>query len=484
MRVIKFGGTSVGNINRFRNVVKIIGNKAESGNIIVVISAVGGVTDRIIAALNLAQCGSGEYQTILKEISKIHNDLIAPLVRDKEYFQVKLAIDSILKQLERLLRGIFLLKECSPRAYDSAVSVGEYLSKCILVGALNSCGIKAEGLDAVELIKTNSNFGNADVDFDLTDKLIKNKIKDLPHGVVPVINGFTGSNSRGEITTLGRSGSDYTASIIAGAVNAGAIEIWTDVDGILSADPRIVPEAETLSELSYGEAAELAYLGAKVIFPKAMAPAEKAGIPILVLNTFHPENQGTLIREANDEREDGIKAVTCLRDLSLLCFTEVAPEYNLVIISRLFLLLSRLEFPAILLSQSASNQSVCFVTVSDRISVLMDEIRKEFKLEIETGKAGKITSRNDVAVISVVGRNLDSHSPLLGKIFETLDGNQIKSLLFSNSSSHKSVSFVIENQEVGKTVASLHEMFFKKNTEVISEKVNRRKINDLVRNKA
>jgi aspartokinase/homoserine dehydrogenase 1 len=472
MRVIKFGGTSIGTVGRFKNVIKIISERMEKERIIVVISAIEGVTNKIISALELACRGNKEYQNILNEIIKIHYDFLAPLVRDKEYFHTKLAVDSVLRQLNKILKGVFLLKECSPRVSDSAVTIGEYLSKCILVGALNSNGLAAEGIEAAEIIKTNSAFGEADVDFDLTDRLIKEKFAGKEPGTIQVINGFTGSNSRREITTLGRSGSDYTATIIAAALRADRVEIWTDVDGILSADPKIVPDASTLSKLSYEEAADLARLGAKVIFPKTMAPAEKAGIPIMVLNTFQPDNPGTYIGKLHDYGGVGVKAIAVRQNLSLVCISEISPEYSLIILSRLFNLLARLESPIILFNQSASNQSICFVTLASRISKLMNEIQKEFKLELEAGKAGRITFRNDVAVISAVGRKLESHSALLKKIFQTLDENKIKSLLFQNSSSNKNVSFVIEKSETKKTVSALHETFFPNRAEINKAKIN------------
>jgi bifunctional aspartokinase / homoserine dehydrogenase 1 len=471
MRVIKFGGSSIGTVARFKNVIRIISERLEKDSIVVVISAIEGVTNKIIAATRLAGRGDKDYQVILGEINKIHYDFLTPLVRDKEYFHTKLIVDSILGQLDQIFKGVFLLKECSPRISDLVVSIGEYLSKCILVGALNSNGLTAEGLDAVDLIKTNSNFGEADVDFDLTDTLIRKAFAGRKPGIIPVINGFAGSNALGEITTFGRSGSDYTATIIAGALKADAVEIWTDVDGILSADPKIVPEASTLSELSYEEAADLAYLGAKVIFPKAMAPAEKAGIPILVLNTFQPGHPGTFIGKTYDEADAGVKAITYLQDLSLVCLNDVSPACSLVIFSRLFALLARLELPVILLNQSASNQSICFVTLAGRISLLLNEIQKEFKLELETGRAGRVTLRNDVTVVSAVGKKFQSHSGLLRKIFETLDDRQIKSLMFLNSSTHKNVSFVIEKSEMKKTVSALHEAFFENTVELNMEKV-------------
>ncbi len=461
MRVIKFGGTSVGSVDRFRNVIKIISERRKKDSIVVVISAIGGVTNKLISSIDLAKKGNSGYQLILDGITRIHYEFLEQLVTNGSYDETRKMIDSILKQLEEKLKGIFLLSECSPRVSDSIISIGEYLSKSILVSALNSSGLNAENLDAVDLIKTNSNFGEAEVDFSLTNRLICKKLLNQSEDFIPVINGFTGSNSSGEITTLGRSGSDYTATIIAGAIRANVVEIWTDVDGVLSADPKIVPGASTLSELSYEEAAELAYLGAKVIFPKAMAPVEKEGIPILVLNTFQPDHPGTFIGKTYDEGDAGVKAITYLQDLSLVCLNDISNEYNLIILSRLFGLLARLELPVILLNQSASNQSICFVTLAKQISVLLNDIQKEFRLEFESGNAGQINFRNDVTVISAVGKKFESHSNLLRKIFETLDNNEIKSLMFLNSSSHKNVSFVIEKSETKKTVTALHETFFR-----------------------
>lgn len=466
MRIIKFGGTSVGTAARFGNVVKIISQRLNKDRIAVVISAIGGITNKLIQSAELAKNGSKGYKTVLEEITDIHygflDELVNPTLRDN----TKEAIDIILKQLEEKLEGIFLLRELSPRVSDSLISAGELLSKAILESALKSNSIRPVNLNAAELIKTNSNFGEAEVDFQLTNKLIKERFEQIDADTVPIINGFTGSNSNGEITTLGRSGSDYTATIIAGALKADVVEIWTDVDGVLSADPKIVPSASTISELSYEEAAELAYLGAKVIFPKAMAPVEKENIPILVLNTFQPEHPGTFIGKSYDEGDTGVRAITYLQDLSLVCFNDIAPEYSLLVLSRIFGLIARLELPIILLNQSASNQSICFVTLTRQISSLLYEIQREFRLEFETGMAGRVTYRNDVTVISAVGKKFESHSGLLKRIFETLDANEIKSLMFLNSSTHKNVSFVIEKSETGKTVTALHEAFFASSIEI------------------
>lgn len=472
MRIIKFGGTSIGTIERFRNVLDIIAERKERDNIAVVISAIGGITNKLIAAIDLARRGNREYQSLLAEINSVHFEFLDSLVSGQDYFSARLEIEKILAGLDKKLKGIFLLGECTPRVSDSVITTGEHLSRKILVAAINARGEKAVSLEAEELIKTNSNFGEAEVDFELTNELIRRKFSTLPHDTVPVMNGFTGTDSEGEITSLGRSGSDYTATIIAGALRADVVEIWTDVDGVLSADPKIVSAAATLSELSYEEAADLAYLGAKVIFPKAMAPVEKEGIPILVLNTFQPNHPGTFIGKTHDEGGAGVKAITYLQDLSLVCLNDVAPEYNLIILSRLFGLLARLELPVILLNQSASNQSICFVTLAKQISPLLEDIQKEFKLELESGKAGRITFRNDVAVISAVGKKFESHSNLLRKIFETLDVNGIKSLMFLNSSSHKNVSFVIDKSEMKKTVNALHETFFSVPAGLNAEQIN------------
>lgn len=466
MRVIKFGGTSVGTVDRFRNVIKIISDRRAKDNIVVVVSAIGGVTTKLISSIDYAKKGSIDYKVILDGIAKIHYEFLNRLVTNGSFEKTKHLTDSILQQLEEKLKGIYLLRECPPRISDSIISTGEYLSKTLLISALNSNGLCGEDLDAAELIKTDSNFGDADVNFELTNRLINQKLQNLKPESIPVINGFTGSNSACETTTLGRSGSDYTATIIAGAIKADAVEIWTDVDGILSADPKMVPGAATLRELSYEEASELAYLGAKVIFPKAMAPVKKYGIPILVLNTFQPDHRGTYIGRTFDVGNTGVKAITYLQDLSLVCLNDISASYNLIILSRLFSLLARLELPVILLNQSSSNQSICFVTLAKQISALLNNMQKEFRLEFETGKVGQITYRNDVTVISAIGKKFESHSGLLNKIFETLDNKNIKSLMFLNSSSHKNVSFVIEKSETKKTVTALHETFFQNSIKI------------------
>jgi len=472
MRVIKFGGTSIGAVERFNNVIKIIAGRYEKENIVVVISAIGGITDKIISAVKLAAKGKTEYQRILDEINRIHNEFLEPLVTGDEYVKTKPKIDRLLKQLQEKIKSVYILGECTPRVSDSIVSIGEDLSRNILAAALNSKGYPALTIDVSELIKTDSTFGEAAVDFELTGKLIKEKFAELHPEFIPVVNGFTGSNSKGERTTLGRSGSDYTASIIAGALDAGLVEIWTDVNGILNADPAVAPEASTLPGLHYKEAAELARLGAKVIFPDAMAPVELKNIPIHILNTFQPEHKGTIVSGKYSEGGAPVIGVTYLKELSLVSINDSSNFGNPGTLCRIFRIIAGLNLPSILLNQSASNQSISFITLSDKIPALMNDLQKEFKSELENGPLGGIVFRNDIAAITVIGRSAECNSFIVKKVSETLDNNSIKSPLFLKSSSEKNVSFAVENRDVERTVLLLHENFFQESVENEIEKIN------------
>ncbi len=460
MKVIKFGGTSIGTPERFLNVAKIIYRKSEEEFSIVVLSAIGGITDNLLEAITLATNGNQEYQKTFEHIKSSHFHFISEVVATNYQEETQKHITKLLDQLEDKLRGVFLLNECSDRISDSIVTYGEYLSNNLMVGVLRSCGKKCEFYDARKLIITNSNFGDAEVNFSVTNQLVQEWYNSLKKNHIPLLNGFTGSNVNGHITTLGRSGSDFTATIIGGALKASVVEIWTDVDGVLSADPKVVPSAITLDELSYDEASSLAVLGGKVIHPKTISPVEKYQVPVSILNTFRPDEKGTFISSANNPNNTGIKTITYLNGLSSISIFEAESKYGRKILARLFGLIARLEIPIVTICKSAYNQSIIFIVQTEYRNAFLEEIEREFVLEIEKGFIGEITSRNNLSLISVIGVGRKFTSLIARRIYDVLENNEIRSILFLNDPGSLNISFIIDSEDVKKTVTVLHNEFF------------------------
>lgn len=460
MRVIKFGGTSIGTPKLFLSVAKIISNRWEKEFTIVVLSAIGGITDKLLEAIELADKGNQKYINILEEIKSLHYDFVSKVVAEDNRQQILNQINKLFIELENKLKGVFLLQECSNRISDSIVTFGELLSNSLLVGSLKSQGVECEFYDARKLIRTNANYGDAEVNFVVTNKLLQEWFNRLNKNHIPIVNGFTGSDENGHITTLGRSGSDYTATIIGGALNASIVEIWTDVDGVLSADPKVVPSAITLDQLSYNEASSLAVLGGKVIHPKTIAPVEKQNVPVSILNTFRPEVKGTFIGGINNQNDANIKTITYLKDLSSISIFESESKYGQIILFRLFGMLARLEIPVVTISKSAYKQSISFIVQSEYKHLFLEEIKREFISEIEKGFIGEVTSRSNLALISAIGISSDFNSLVVRRIHDVLENNGINSLMFLDDPCSLNFSFIVDALEIKKTVIVLHEEFF------------------------
>jgi aspartokinase/homoserine dehydrogenase 1 len=460
MKVIKFGGTSIGTPERFLNVSKIISEKSEEEFSIIVLSAIGGITDKLLEAIDNASNGRKEYQNIFDLIRYIHYNFLSKVVNSEHHNEILERIDELLLQLDNRLKGIFLIGECSNRISDSIVTYGEYLSNILMIGALKSGGKSCEFHDARKLIRTNSQFGDAEVNFSKTNQLLHEWYNGVNKDQIAVVNGFTGSDNNGHITTLGRSGSDYSATIIGGILNAGLVEIWTDVDGVLSADPKIVSSAATLDELSYVEASCLAVLGGKVIHPKTISPVEKQNVPIRILNSFNPESRGTYIGNFDSTDNSGIKTITYLDGLSSVSIYESESKYGQKILARLFGLIARLEIPIVTINKSAYNQTISFIVQNEFEQFFIEEIKREFVLEIEKGFISEITSRNNLALVSAIGSNSNSSPIIVRRIYDVLENNGIKSLMFLNDPGSLNLSFIVDRSIVNKTVIVLHDEFF------------------------
>ena len=461
-RIAKFGGTSVINPERMEAAVGIVTDdvaRQQGGQVVVVTSALGGVTDLLLAALRAAADRTGEHRAILQQLRDRHDDAAARLAPEGEHESLAADLSAVLDETEELLQGIYLLREFTPRFSDAVVSAGERLAAPLLSAAFRLAGKESVALDARELIRTDDAFGEAAVDLAASRELVRTALADLPASVVPVVTGFIGSTADGVTTTLGRSGSDYTATLLAGALDASEVVIWTDVDGVLSADPRIVPNAFTLPRLTYREAAELAHFGAKVLHPRTMRPLERAGIPLIIKNTTRPVHEGTRITSEADAEGPPIKAITSVRNAALITLEGSGLLGVPDLTARAFAALAEREVPVFLIAQASSEGSLCFaVTERDREEALR-LLHRALARECERGDLHGIRAESGLAVIAAVGHGLRHAPGLAGKMFATLARTRINVRAIAEGASDHNLSCVVQDDEAPQAVRALHEAF-------------------------
>lgn len=458
MRVIKFGGSSVGTPQKVNEVLSIISAIAEKEKIAVVISAFSGVTDTLIHLAQAALAGDEHFKHLFKQLEKRHCDAVKSLVTTKHQPAVMSNVLQMLNELHDLLKGISLIKELSPKTLDLTISFGERLSAYILSEAAKKVLKGCCYLDARNVVKTDNNFGYANVNFHKTNQLIKNYFHQQQSTVF--ITGFIGSTDAGETTTLGRSGSDYTASIFGAALRAKAIEIWTDVDGIMTADPRLVKQAFSLTSITYEEAMELSHFGAKVIFPATMRPAMSAGIPIIVKNTFKPQFEGTIISNKNIDQTNWIKGISSLDNIALLNVAGSGMLGVAGVSGRLFTALSKAKVNVILISQASSEHSICIAVHEKDATCAKEIIEKEFHYEIRSKQIDEISLKQALSIVAIVGENMKHLPGTASKMFTALGKNGINIVAIAQGSSEKNISAVIETKDRTKALNSLHETFF------------------------
>jgi bifunctional aspartokinase / homoserine dehydrogenase 1 len=456
MRVLKFGGTSVGTIQNFRTVIRIIEEKLKREKIIVVVSALSKITDKLLNAVELAGSKDETYRALIAEIRIRHYEFLTSLVADKFIMEARILIDTYLSEIQVKLDSMYHLQVTSPKISDSIVPLGEKLSQVLLHASLLSNGIEAQIVDSSKLISTDSNFTQAEVNYEKSYKQIAEAFSLTRPDVVEIVNGFTGSDKDGNITTLGRSGSDYTATIFGSALDTDVVEIWTDVDGILTADPRLVAEAISLKTLSYQDAAELAFLGAKVIFPKAMEPVQCKNIPVLILNTFQPEFEGTVITHESEDNHFRIKAVTHMENLSLITLNNLAIDSDTHILEKLVRVIRHQNWPSIFFNYSISQRSISLLTHTKKAIALVEEIQERFKAELNQKLIGNINLRNDLCLVSVIGKSNGSQIETMNKIYQTIEINHFKNILFFSCSEGRNHSFLFAETEAQKLVTAIH----------------------------
>ena len=472
MHILKFGGTSVGSVESIKQVIAIIEKHRQNGDeIAVVLSAMAGVTNQLIEIGRMAITGETDYMELVRRIEDRHFNVIKALIPVKEQGKVVAHVRGIINELEDLLRGVSLIRELTLRTHDLITSFGERLSTTIIAECVRSAGITAQFLDARTIIKTDAQFGQADVNYTLTNELIKahfDKVAGLPGTPVQLITGFIGSTEKNETTTLGRGGSDYTASIIGAALNAQIIDIWTDVDGMMTADPRKVPNAFNIPTITYAEAMELSHFGAKVIYPPSLQPAFARNIPIRVLNTFNPLHEGTLVSRTAERRQYTITGISSIDDIALVNVQGSGMIGVAGVSAKLFGVLAAHKISVILISQASSEHSICFAIDprgAENVKAILDA---EFAHEIAHGHIDNIAIERDLSVIATVGEGMRKSSGIAGKLFSVLGKNGVNIVAVAQGSSEINISVVINKNNLSKALNALHNIFFQSEARVLN----------------
>ncbi len=460
--VMKFGGTSVGSIEAMAQCIQIVKSTVEKWpRVVVVASALSGITDLLLATAMQAAAGeTASIEPAARQILGRHHQLIAAILPDLSYQQsVESEIEALAGHFASLCQAIGVLGEASPRALDAVASLGERMSVRILAAGLEAKKVPVKLVESTRLIVTDDAFQAAHPDFEATGKATRQVLEPLlAAGQVPVVTGFIAATRQGAVTTLGRGGSDYTAAILAAALPADEGWIWTDVNGVMTADPRLVPEASTISELSYREVAELAYFGAKVLHPLTIRPVIEAGIGLKVLNTFNPSDPGTRIVAERSMDNGGrvIQAVTMIKGLRLLTIEGRGMLGVPGVAARTFGAIASTHTSVPLISQASSEQSICFAVPSEAADLVVAAICREFEREIARRDIDRVWASEEVVIISVVGAGMIHTPGIAGKVFSTLGSNQVNVTAIAQGSSEVSISFIVEAADGAKAVRALH----------------------------
>ena len=458
----------MGNAENIQKVVEIIKSEIEKDSCAVVLSAMSGTTDALINIAKTAESGDESFRSTIKHLETKHLETARALLDenspDSGIFDF---IENRFNELKKICEGVFLLRELSIRTLDRIVSFGEILSTKIISAKLSSAKIENVWKDSRQLIRTDSNFGNAAVDFEKTNRAIKEFFSENNKRSI-ILQGFIASDSENTTTTLGRGGSDYTGAILAAALDAEVLEIWTDVSGMMTADPRIVRNIRQISHITYREAMELSHFGAKVIYPPTIQPVLQKNIPILIKNTFAPEDFGTLIEAETSDEKEIIRGITSIDKISILSLEGSGmvgiPGFS----KRLFDALSRAKINVILITQSSSEHSIC-VAVEEKYGELAKRVVDvEFEYEIAVGKIEPLQIETGLSILALVGDNMRHHTGIAGKMFAALGTQGVNVRAIAQGSSERNISAVIESEDVKKAVNTLHEEFFSDNKKQIN----------------
>ena len=461
--VMKFGGTSVGNVERVAQVAEIVKAEVQRGEqVAVVLSAMSGVTNALLKSAHEAANGSIEHLLATREdFQRRHMEIINALVGDETSRRLlRDRTDTTLDQFVDLCSSIFVLGELTPRGSDAVASLGERLIVPLVTQVLQECGVPAQAIDATQLIVTDDNFGAADPLMDATRDKTQAQLRPLLEANrVPVTTGFIGATRSGIVTTLGRGGSDYTATIMGGALDADQVWIWTDVNGVMTTDPRIVPHARTLDDVSYAEAAELAYFGAKVIHPKTMLPVVERNIPIRILNSFNPAHPGTWIVRDPRPNQETVKAITAIRNLSILTVEGRGMIGVPGVAARVFSTVAREQVNVLMISQSSSEQNICLLIEGPAAGRTIDALQREFELERTRQNIERIWSQDGVVIIAVVGAGMKGVPGIAAQVFNALAEKSINIIALAQGSSEYNLSLVVDELDADQAVRAIHAKF-------------------------
>jgi aspartokinase/homoserine dehydrogenase 1 len=461
MKVLKFGGSSVATPDRIKAVGDIVRTAAANNRIVVVVSAFQGVTNQLLEAARLAEAGDTSYESLHTALAHRHHEVCSALLQSKDR-RARGRGDALLSDLKDVLHGIYLLRHAPPRALDLATSFGERLSALIMSGYLNRfCA--AAYVDAREIIVTDDQFTHAAVLFEKTNPAVRASFQQLwktsGARAVPVVTGFIGSTEDGRTTTLGRNGSDYTAAIIGAALDASVVEIWTDVDGILSADPSAVPSAFVLPQMSYEEAMELSYFGAKVLHAASIAPAVDKHIPILIKNTFKPAAAGTTITREPGRWEGIAKGISSVDDITLLTLRGAGMVGVHGTAERLFRALAAHRVNVILISQASSEHTICFAVASADAHAARKAVAQEFRYELHQ-RSTTLEEKPLQTIVAIVGEGMRGTPGVSGKVFNALGQNNVNVSAIAQGASERNISFVIDSANKTRALNAIHQAFF------------------------
>ncbi|MGH9741167.1 MAG: aspartate kinase [Candidatus Acidiferrum sp.] len=462
LQVMKFGGTSLGDAACMARTAQIIARSAGVGGCVAVVSAMSGVTNRLIEAAKRAAVGDKDAGTaVLEALRKQHREALESLVAEEDARKfVAGKLEEVFAEGSRLFEGTALLRELTPRTLDAISSLGERLSAPLVAAAVRALGLQSEAINAMRLIVTDAFHGGAEPLMDLTRKACEAELRSLlAKNVVPIVTGFLGATQDGKLTTLGRGGSDYSATILGAALNADEVIIWTDVDGVLTADPRLVPEARTIPVISYREAAELAFFGAKVLHPKTLNPVMQAAIPVWIRNSFAPERPGTLITPEGRSTGGGVKALTAIQDVALISVGGPGIVGLPDVVGRTFSTTAELRANVLLISQSSSQNDICFIVSAGDAQRTVEALRKEFAQDLAHEKVEHITVDANIAIVAVVGENMRGTPGVAGRTFIALGRENVNLIAIAQGSSESNISFVVEEKAMKTALITTHREF-------------------------
>ena len=465
MKVLKFGGTSVGSAESILNVKKIV--EAQNEPVIVVVSALGGITDKLINTSKMAQQGDLSYLQSYDEMVERHHKMIREVITNGGQRERLLeSVDKLLNELKSIFQGVYLIRDLSPKTSNAIVSYGERISSKICATLINN----AKWYDAREFIKTTSKQNKNLLDTELTTQLVKEAFAEFGlHESVALVPGFISTDAEsGETTNLGRGGSDYTASILAAILDAKVLEIWTDVDGFMTADPRVINTAYTINKLSYVEAMELCNFGAKVVYPPTIYPVCQKNIPILIKNTFNPEAKGTIIEKDTDNSTQAIKGISSINDTSLITVSGLSMVGVIGVNRRIFTTLADSGISVFMVSQASSENSTSIGVRNEDAQLACEVLNQEFAKEIEMGAMFKMQLESQLAPVAVVGENMKHTPGIAGKLFGTLGRNGISVIACAQGASETNISFVVESKSLRKTLNVIHDSFFLSEYQVLN----------------